>query len=428
MAITQRLNKPHRSECHQINIAHPYYKTIDELCYKSKNLYNYTNYIIRQEFINNGIWLRYNYLAHFLKSHEPYKALPIQSSQQIIKMLDKNWASFFKNIKDFKNNPEKYQGNRPKIPHYKGKNGRFIIVMNQRFKLKDDFIIFPRRYNGLTIKTNVSKVKYVRIIPMGKCYKMEVNYDVVIPKLKDDNGKYASIDLGINNFATITNNIGLKPIVINGKIIKSINQYYNKMLSSKQSSLKKLNDKHWSNELDRFTLKRHNKINDYMHKASRFVIDYCIKNKINTLIIGYNMNWKDKVNLGKKNNQSFIFIPFTSFIKQLDYKCQDAGIKLIITEESYTSKASFLDKDEIPTSYNNKINPVFSGKRIKRGLYLSKYGILINSDVNGSYNIMRNVFPNVFKTNEIVGVGLHPTRTNILVKNNRKTILTLAMA
>jgi putative transposase len=272
-------------------------------------------------------------------------------------------------------------------------------------------------FNGYNFKTKVDNICQVRVRPCGSCYKLEVVYNVEKAEKKPFNYRVASIDLGVDNFVTLTNNIGLKPVVINGKIIKSINQYYNKVLSEKMPILKNIHKQDWSNELERLMDKRNNKISDFIHKSSRWLVNYCMKHKINTLIVGNNKEWKQNINIGKVNNQKFIYIPFMDFIQKLAYKCEDVGIDFIQTTESYTSKASFLDNDEIPKEYDENLHPEFSGKRIKRGLYRSKNGTLINADVNGSYNIGRKVFPKEFNLEGIVGVGLHPVRLNCLTKN-----------
>lgn len=198
-----------------------------------------------------------------------------------------------------------------------------------------------------------------------------------------------SIDLGINNFATITNNIGLQPIIINGKGIKSINQYYNKRKSKIQSELKKRNNKNWSDKLSKLNQKRFNRIKNFMHNASRYVVDYCLKNSIDTIVVGLNKKWKQESSMSKQNNQKFINIPYEMFIGQLEYKCQNNNINLILTEEYYTSGTSFID-GELPVKNNYD-----KSRRVYRGLFKSNKGKLINADVNGSYQIMKKVFPEI---------------------------------
>ncbi|MED3757374.1 transposase [Geobacillus stearothermophilus] len=306
-----------RVEQHQINSYHYLYHYCNDLCFKSKNLYNYANYIVRQEFINNNEWIRYNSLDKMLKHKQVYKELPAQTSQQILRLLDKNWKSFFKAIKDWSKNKEKYLG-KPKLPKYKKKNGRNVVIFtNQQCKIKDGYIKFPK--TDLKLKTKVIEgLQQVRIVPKGSIYVIEVVYKKEIPNMIRESNRVVGIDLGLNNFVTMVNNIGETPIVINGKGVKSINQYYNKQKAYFQSILKKQNGLNWSKRLEKLTLKRNNKIKDFMHKASRHVVDWCVKHNIDTIVIGKNDNWKQEVDLGKRLNQAFVQIPYD--VKKLELR------------------------------------------------------------------------------------------------------------
>jgi len=381
--------KVNRVEQHQINKMHPLYKVIDEFSFRSKNLFNYANYLIRQEFINNSKYIKYHEMDKMLQKTEPYKLLMSQSAQCTLQVLDRSWKSFFVAIKDWKKHPEKYLG-RPKLPKYKKKDGRFPwYLKNNQTWIKDGYLGFQLRVmNGYKFKTSVTgRLISVRFIPRGTIYVMEIVYEIEVPDNKPEIKNIIGIDLGVNNFATITNNIGLNPIIINGRGIKSINQYYNKQKAKIQSKLKIRHGKDWSNRLDKLNQKRFNRIKNFMHNASRYIIDYCMENSIDTIVVGLNKEWKQESKMSKKTNQKFINIPYDMFIGQLEYKCQDNNINLIVTEESYTSGTSFLD-NEIPEKVNyNKL------RRVHRGLFKSKNGILINADVNGSYQIMKKVFP-----------------------------------
>lgn len=399
-----------RVEKHIIKPNNKYYNLLDEFCYKSKNLYNYANYTIRQEFINNGKWLRYNDLDKLLKqegNNFDYKNMPLAStSQQCLKLLDKNWKSFFQSIKDYNKNPNKYLG-RPKLPKYKQKDSRNLIMLtNQNCKISKNIIKFPKAFKGFYLKTKVNNLQQVKIIPKDKHIVIEIIYRTEDIQLLQDNSRYIGIDLGLDNFATITNNCGLIPLVINGKGLKSINQYYNKQISHYKSIAKRVNKLDYTNRMRRLTLKRNNKIEDYIHKASRFVIDYCRNNEINTIIIGNNKNWKQNSKMSKRVNQNFISIPYYSFIQKVQYKAEEFGMQVIITEESYTSGTSFLD-NELPIKENyNK------SRRKHRGLFISNKGVKINADVNGSYQIIKKVFPKAF-ADGIEGVGLHPFKVDL---------------
>lgn len=405
--------KINRVEKHIIKPNNKYYSLLDEFCYKSKNLYNCANYIIRQEFINNGKWIRYNDLDKLLKqegNNFDYKNMPLAStSQQCLKLLDKNWKSFFQSIKDYNKNSNKYLG-RPKLPKYKQKDSRNLIVLtNQNCKISKNIIKFPKAFKGFYLKTKINNnLQQVRIISKDKYIVIEVVYKTEDIQLLQDNNRYIGIDLGLDNFATITNNCGLIPLVINGKGLKSINQYYNKQMSHYKSIAKKLNKLDYTNRMRRLTFKRNNKVEDYIHKASRFVVDYCRNNEINTIVIGNNKNWKQNSKMSKRVNQNFISIPYYSFIQKVQYKAEEFGIQVIITEESYTSGTSFLD-NELPIKENyNK------SRRKYRGLFVSNNGTKINADVNGSYQIIKKVFPKAF-ANGIEGVGLHPFKVNLFL-------------
>jgi len=377
---------------------------IDGLCFKSKNLYNLANYHIRKEFINNGKWLRYGKIDKLLQVTDAYKVLPSNTSQQILMLLDKNWNSFFRAIKAWKRNPEKFLG-RPKLPKYKHKvNGRNIVIFtNYQAKLKNGKIYFPKKSGLKPLQTNVDNICQVRIVPNATCYVIEVVYKKEIKNVLLDNKAYLGIDLGLNNFAACINNIGLNPFVINGRIIKSINQFYNKKKAELQSFI---GGEGTSKRINHLTHRRNNKVDDYLHKTSRIIINYCVQHGVKTIVVGKNKNWKQEINIGKRNNQHFVSIPFAKLINQLKYKGEEVGIIVEETEESYTSKCSFLDLEIIGKSEK------YLGKRIKRGLFKASNGKLINADVNGSYNILRKVFPNAF-SNGIEGVGLHPVKVNI---------------
>jgi len=407
-----KILKVNRVEQHIIKKLHPSWKLIDDLCFKSKNLYNYANYIICQEFINNGKWIQYNELFQLCKDSEPYKEIGSNVGQQTLKILDKSWKSFFVAIKDWKKYPDKYLG-RPKLPKYKDKTkGRNILgIDNIKFSIKDGYLRFSwsklKPLNNI-FKTNAyGKLMQVRFIPKRSHYVLEIVYEIDVPDVNLQQNRIIGIDLGINNFATVSNNSGLMPFIINGKTIKSMNQYYNKKKAEFQSDLKKKHNKDWSNRLQQLTNKRNNKINDYLHKTSKYVVDWCIANQIDTVIIGKNKNWKQESKMSKSVNQNFVGIPYDLFIQKLKYKCENVGIKLIETEESYTSGTSFLDR-ELPTKENyNKL------RRVYRGLFKSNGKTLINADLNGAYQIIKKVIPNAFAEG-IEGVGLHPVRLNVI--------------
>lgn len=396
-------------------------KDFDELCFKAKNLYNKANYIIRQKFFEtakemesglrkNAVWIRYEELDKLAKAEEweEYRALPSQTSQQILKLLDRNWKSFFQAIKVWNKNPSAFTG-RPKLPQYKEKStGRTIVIFtNQECRIKEGFIRFPKSAGLSLIKTNVlpSELQQVRIVPKSNCFVLEVVYKRIFNPLCDlDEAICVGIDIGLNNLATLgSNDTQVKPIIISGGPVKSINQYYNKKNARLQSCLE---DRKTSNRIEKLTLKRNNKIDDYLHKTSRFIVNYCAKNNVGTIVIGKNNGWKQNINMGKRNNQNFVSIPFARLINQIHYKAEEIGIKVICNEESYTSKCSFLDNESICK------HEVYLGKRVKRGLFRSESNMMINADLNGALNIIRKAIPNAF-ADGIEGVRLHPIKVSL---------------
>ena len=252
--------------------------------------------------------------------------------------------------------------------------------------LEKGIIKLPK--SNLQFKTKQKNISQFRIVPKNNYIVLEVVYEASIKELLKDNKRYMSIDLGIDNLASCSSNV-TNSFIINGKPVKSINQFYNKKKAKLQSELEIKNKKKTSKQIQNLTLKRNNKIKDYFHKASRYIVNQLVNQSINTLIIGKNDGWKQETNIGKKNNQNFVNIPHQIFINQLKYKCKLEGINVIEQEESYTSKVSFLDNDYIPTYQVDDELFKSSGKRIKRGLYKTFNCSIINADINGSLNIMR---------------------------------------
>ena len=404
-----------RVERHLIRSSSPWFPMLDEFCHKAKNLYNHGNYLVRNKFIEDGVWMRYDELDKVLKKdleYPDYKAMPsAQAAQQVLRQLDKNWKSFFTAIKDWKNHREKYLG-RPKLPKYKAKNGKFILIMtNQNCRLENGEIRFPKTFKGFKVTPKfVSSQNHgreydtfqqVRFIPQGIYIVMEIVYTIKpIPQLAD-NGRYAGIDIGVDNLLTMATNTGSVPLIVNGKIPKSVNQFYNKELAYWKSVCMMTSGRYSSARTQRLTAKRNRRIDDYMHKASRLIVDECVKQGISTIVIGKNKEWKQESGLSKRVNQHFVQLPFARLIQMIEYKAQEKGIAVILTEESYTSGTSFLD-GEAPAkdSYDKR-------RRVHRGLFKTNDGRWINADVNGAFQILRKVFPNV-SANGIEGVVLRP--------------------
>lgn len=407
-----------RVEKHIIKNTDQYYDLLMDFCFKSKNLYNHGLYVLRQEFITNHKVISYYKLDPMLRDdleYPDYRAMPTaQSAQQTLRKLCSNFKSFLASIKDYKKNPNKYTG-RPNLPRYKAKDSKYeLILTNQNVKVHKGMLVFPKVFRGLTIKPLcISKkdfysLQQVRIIPNYNHLVIELVYKIIISDDVVENNNYIGIDLGVNNLLTITNNFNKHPIILNGKGLKSINQYYNKLNSYYQELSKRMNNKYFTKRLKRIVTKRNNKVLDFIHKASRYLINYAVENNVSKIIIGYNKGWKRNIELGKKTNQKFVQIPYLLLIKLITYKSKQVGIEVIQHEESYTSGTSFLD-NELPTKEYYNIS-----RRKYRGLFISNRNISINSDVNASYQIIKKVFPEVF-TKGIEGLLLNPIKVNLSI-------------
>ena len=400
---------------------------IDEAAFASKNLYNAANYVVRQEFIKKDRYIPYPELDKRMQNTDEYSSLPAKVSQQVLKVLDKNWKSFFAAIEEWKANKSKFNG-RPKLPQYKDKlSGRNLLIytiqaISKRF-LKQSII----KPSGLDIKvsTKQKEINQVRIVPRKTHYVVEVIYTHKGRKCKKQpttssygalsstqeteaevNKNYiAGVDIGLNNLAAVASNKpGFVPLLVNGRPLKSINQFYNKRRASLQSQLENPK-KETSQRIDRLTDKRNRKIKHELHVASFNIIDHLVKEQIGTLVIGKNKNWKQEINIGSRNNQNFVSIPHARFVDMLKYKAELQGIQVYTTKEGYTSKCSFLDLEPIEK------HETYVGQRIKRGLFRSKEGILINADINGACNIIRKVAPNAF-ADGVEGAVVRPLKVS----------------
>lgn len=391
-------------ERHIIRPGHRLFKSIDEACFASKNLYNLANYTIRQEFFASGNLFSYETLYHKIKGSEAYTALPRKVSQQVLMQLRKDWESWKAARKAYKKHPQDFLG-RPRLPGYKDKTqGRNLLVYTlqaiSRPGLRKGLII-PSGLNS-EIPTVQNTVKQVRIVPRVHHYVVEVVYDKAIKALALDKTKIAGIDMGLGNLATVTSNQGgFVPQLINGGPLKAMNAYYNKERARMQHLLPE--GQKTSKRLYALTHKRNCKVDNYLHHCSDYIVATLVAHGIGTLVIGKNEGWKQGLNLGKVTNQNFVSIPFYRLIEQIQYKAALVGMEVILTEESYTSKCSLLDLESLEKHES------YAGKRVHRGLYRSGDGHLLNADVNGSGNIIRKVFPNAF-ADGIQGVVVRPVR------------------
>ena len=397
-------------EKHIIRKQHKFWSYCDHLALQSKYLYNCATYIQRQYFFKTKNYYNSIDIYHQTKTIDAYRYLPSKVSKQIVRKVSETWKGWVAALKDWSKHPDKYLG-KPKIPRYKHKDfGRNIVIYPVDAISKPALILGVIRLSQTKIEfpTQAKNVNQVRIVPKLDHYVIEVVYSVEDAPFK--NGKYiAGVDLGLNNLMAITSNHpGIKPLLINGRPLKSINQFFNKRLARAQSL------EAWR-QIKNLNSKREFRIDNYLHTVSRRVIDWCQLNDVGQLIIGNNQKWKQDINIGKKNNQNLTKIPHAKLIHLLEYKAQLHGIKVVLTEESYTSKASAIDGDKLPIyKASNTEKPVFSGKRCSRGLYKTSSGKTINADINGSINIARKVIPNFM--NGVEGLPFIPVVLGLWTK------------
>jgi IS605 OrfB family transposase len=409
----------HLVEQHIIERRDPRFAHIDEAAFESKNLYNAALYELRQAFIFEELYIPYEEMDKRMQRHEAYRKLPAKVAQKVLDQLDKMWQSYFEACKEYREHPEKFLGH-PRLPKYKHKTeGRNLLVYTiqaisrgkkglKRGSIKPSML-------PITVKTkqDPATIDQVRIVPRKGCYVVEVVYEKAVVQADVNPAWYAGIDLGINNLAAVASNKpGFQPVVVNGRPVKSINQFYNKRMAELQ---KKLGHTGTTRRMGRITTKRNRRIDHYMHAASKRIVDLLVEERIGAVIIGKNDGWKQACEMGTQNNQNFVQIPHARFIAMLTYKAELVGITVKLTEESYTSQASFLDRDEMPVYDPNRTEePAFSGKRLKkpRGLYRASGKRNVNADINGAYNIIRKVAPKAF-AEDAEDFVVHPVRMTL---------------
>ena len=380
----------------------------EDICLKSGLLYNYALYLVRQGIFSGNYLKEYELSTRLRRENQfDFRNLPCHVSQQVIKQVFQNINRWIKAKKDYEKNPSKYKV-KPKLPKYKkGKKQNILVFTTLVCRIKDGYIYFVKNIVE-PIKTNIggNKLCQVRIIPQTTCYVVEIIYEKKETDLGLNKSNVLSIDLGLNNLCTGISNAGIKPFIINGKIMKSFNQWYNK---KKAKWMKFAGDKGTSKRLRWLNNRRNFWIEDKIHKISRWIIDFCVKHNIGTIIVGLNKGWKDEIKLGKRLNQKFVEIPFSRLIDKISYKGKLIGVDVQTTEESYTSKVDHLAFESL------RKHDVYLGKRKKRGLFQSSIGKLLNADVNGAIGIGRKVFGDSY-VNKIIDSGLafNPFRVNIL--------------
>lgn len=399
------------------------YEILRELCRYSNNLYNVGLYNIRQHFFAEKKFLNYESAYHIAKENENYGMLQAGVAQQTLRVVDRSFKSFFNLLKKCKQGEYRYQ--QVKIPHYRKQGGLFNLVLStnainirdgyiqipvsHKFKaehpdMKPIRIRFPERLEGKTIKE-------VRVIPYhsGKCFKIQYVYEIEQECLNLDTNNMLAIDIGVDNFAACISTEGTS-FLVDGRKLKSINHQYNKELA-RLKQIASLQGYRTTHRIQKITDKRNRRVSDYIKKTARYIINHCIEHSIGTIIVGYNLELKQGIRLGKETNQNFVQIPFGDLRQQLEFLCWKYGIEYVEQEESYTSKSSFLDNDVLPVykaeqPYQGK----FSGKRVYRGLYKSKNGTVMNADLNGAANIMRKCKQNLDSKRLYKGLLASPER------------------
>ena len=410
---------------------------LDGYCYKAKNLRNATNYVIKQCYrihtklkqgeildswekalikrVNDAIY-SYNhnksyklhyidenngyvadayFMSYYMKTAREYKDVPYSTcSQIVIQNLCRDWKAYYKSYKEFRKNPNKFLG-MPSTPHYYDtETGReWLVLTSQNFKvLSMGDIKLPAFLNGLHLKTKHTDVRQLRIKTTANSIVINIIYQVADTEMKADNSRYMGIDMGVDNLMTVVSNTEMQPFIVNGRPLKSVNQYYNKRKADLQTKAMLCNGSNKpTKRIMKLNQKRNNKVNDYLHKASKMVIMKALQYNISKIVIGNNKGWKQNVNIGKQNNQTFVSIPFYKLIQMLTYKAQQVGIEVIVVEESYTSGTSYID-NETPVKDNYD-----KSRREYRGLFVSNKGIAINADVNGAYQILKKRYAISYK-------------------------------
>ncbi len=403
-------------ERHIITPNNQKWSRLDDVSFRSKNLWNAASYLMRQTLFKTGKRLSVKELYHLVREHYPqdYEALPRKVSNQVLIQLGKAWKSWSKASAAYQQDPSRFTG-QPGLPRYKHKTkGRNKVVYESgaisKRRLKKGYAAPSQLGIEFLTKQTPESVNQIRIIPQATCYVVEVVYSVEEPK-RIDSPYMAGVDLGIDNLAAVASNKpGLTPFLVNGRPLKSINQFYNQRKAELQAQLP--GAQKTSHRIQRLSHRRNCKVDDYLHKSSRLIIDWCVKHQIGTLIVGKNPLWKQKVNIGDRNNQNFVQIPHARLVDMLRYKGRLAGVEVVTVEESYTSKCSFLDNE--PLGKHDK----YAGRRVKRGLFRAGNGQTINADINGALNIIRKVAPKAFNADGVEGVAVRPVRITL---HNYKT-------
>ncbi len=403
-----QLVERHRVDRHDLRFAQ-----IDAAAFASKNLYNAALYTMRQQFIIDNTIISYNDLDKLMQSTEQYRSLPAKVSQWGLRQVTMAWKSYIAACIAWKTDPKRFLGH-PKLPKYLDKQGRNLLTYTEQaisaVKIRQGIVDFSGM--SIAVKTRQQLPQQVRIVPHANYCVVEVVYERSVILADVDPTLVAGMDFGVNNLAAIASNqAGFVPLLVNGRPLKAANQWYNKRRAYLQSRLS--TGQYTSHQLDVLADKRNRQIDHYLHVASRRIIDVLVQHRIGMLVIGKNDGWKQQVQLGKRTNQTFVFLPHARFITMLTYKANLIGIEVILTEESHTSKCSFLDAETV------KHHEHYVGRRVRRGLFVSATSKRINADVNGACSMIAKVVPDAVFRNGREGVVVHPIR---LALRNRQRV------
>jgi putative transposase len=395
---------------HRIDRQDPRFTAIDAAALASKNLYNVALYHTRQAFIHQHRVVTYEEMARDLKTAEAYRALPAKVAQWVLRQVAFAWTSYFAACAAWEADPSRFLGH-PKLPKYLDKSGRNLLTSTEQAisrAPKHRGYVVPSGLN-IRVETRQTAIDQVRIVPHASHSAVEVIYERLVTPADVDPSRASAVDIGLNHLAAVTfNQPGLAPFLVNGRRLKAINQWYNKRRARLQAKLPQ--GVFTSRQLDILADKRARQIADYLHVASRRLVDRCVRHRVGTPVIGTNDDWKQAIGLGRRTNQNFVFVPHARFVAMLRYKAELVDIRVVVSEESYTSKCSFLDLESVGK------HEVYVGKRVKRGLFRASDGRCrasdgrcLNADINGAFNIMRKGVPDAFG-NGIGGVVVHPVR------------------
>jgi IS605 OrfB family transposase len=417
-------------EKHVIKKSHEWYNYCDEITTVSRCLYNTAQYTQRQGYFYGYKPLNLAQLDKGFNQNENYKRLPAKVAQLILKQNVDAWNSYNAALLAYKQDNSKFT-DQPKIPGFIIKKHNLIKFNNQAIGKREfnkGFVVPSMSPVRIPVKPGMKfeDICEVRVVPRIGCFVIEIVYNSQESQIIKTSSLAASIDIGLDNLATVVfNNLNIQPLAINGKPLKSANKFYNKQVAKFKGFLPPrtpLTDK-----LNNITRNRNNFVDSYIHQTTRFLVNKFIEIGVSVVAIGKNKQWKTAINLGKKTNQSFTQLPHARFINVLVYKLELAGITVMVGEESYTSKSSFLDWDNIPT-YKPNTKHTFSGQRVQRSWYVSHNGTKIHADVNGAFNIGRKVIPNYFDClqeelkRDIGCLVVHPRRITPTFKRVHATV------